>query len=81
MTDDQLMKALGKVAMKDIIDRVESLRRWALHLESSLDWLAQPPCWTGPAFPDCSETELEPTEWCSSCYAKAALLGAVQRTT
>ena len=67
--------------MADIIDRVRALSVRARRLEASLAAIAEPLCWSGPAFPPCPETDLEEAEWCSSCYAKAALLGAVQRTT
>ncbi len=74
MTDAELLRRLGKIAMADIIDRVRALSVRAERLETALDVLARPPCWSGPSFPRCPETDLEEAEWCSSCYAKAALL-------
>lgn len=74
MTNAELLRRLGKVAMADIIERVRALTVRAGRLEAALDVLARPPCWSGPAFPPCPETDLEEAEWCSSCYAKAALL-------
>lgn len=71
----------SKVAMADIIDRVRALSIRAERFETALVALAEPPCWTGLAFPPCPETDLEKVEWCSSCYAKAALLGVGQSTT
>lgn len=76
MTDAELGKRFRKVAMADIIERVRALSIRAGRLEMALVALAQPPCWSGPSFPPCPKTDLEEAEWCSSCYAKAALLEA-----